>query len=106
MITITDFAIEQMIRIAEDERLPPRLRIKVVGGGCAGFKYDLFFEETEPNPTDEVFERDGISVLVDVLSLQYLDGTEIDYVKQEFQEGFKVNNPNITKTCGCGSSFQ
>src|SRR4029453_6500347 len=81
------------------------LRLRVIGGGCAGFQYDLYFEDS-PTDLDETFESHGIRVYIDPLSYQYLDGTEIDYVEGVHGSGFKFGNPNVTGTCGCGSSFQ
>jgi iron-sulfur cluster assembly accessory protein len=79
------------------------LRLRVVGGGCAGFSYDLYFDEgTE---VDRQFEIQGVRVVVDEMSLMYLVGTEIDYVEGLQGAGFKFNNPNVKSTCGCGSSF-
>ena len=81
------------------------LRLRVIGGGCAGFQYDLYFEEA-PTELDEQFESNGVQLFVDPLSYQYLDGTEIDYVDTSHGSGFKFGNPNVTGTCGCGSSFK
>jgi iron-sulfur cluster insertion protein len=104
-ISITDKAAEKVREIATDEGLHGQgLRLRVVGGGCAGFNYDLYFEE-EPTSMDEEFECKGIKMFVDPLSFQYLDGTEIDYVEGLYGSGFKFQNPNVTSTCGCGSSF-
>lgn len=106
MITMTEEAIKRATAIAVDEGVTPaRLRAKVLGGGCAGFKYDLYFEDREPSEHDEVFEFNGVTLVIDPLSYQYLDGTELEYAKTEVSEGFKFNNPNVTSACGCGSSF-
>ncbi|MCS6857539.1 MAG: iron-sulfur cluster assembly accessory protein, partial [Sandaracinaceae bacterium] len=77
---------------------------RVIGGGCAGFTYDLFFED-EVTEMDYVFESHGIPMYVDMMSYQYLEGAEIDYVEGLYGAGFKFNNPNVKSTCGCGSSF-
>lgn len=107
MITLTESAIKQIKKIVEnDGLLEPNLRIKVMGGGCAGFQYDMYFEEYNELPTDEVFVQDGIKIMIDPLSLQYLDNTTVDFLKEDFKEGFKFLNPNVTATCGCGSSFK
>jgi iron-sulfur cluster insertion protein len=79
------------------------LRLQVRGGGCAGFSYDLYFDE--PAEMDRQFEIRGVKVVVDEMSLMYLVGTEIDYVEGLQGAGFKFNNPNVKSTCGCGSSF-
>ncbi len=105
MITLTDKAAEKVKEIAEAESLQGQgLRLRVVGGGCSGFTYDLYFDE-EAGEMDETFESNGVQLYVDPMSFQYLDGTEIDYVETLSGSGFKFNNPNIQGTCGCGSSF-
>lgn len=105
MITITERAAHEVHEIAKKEELEGQgLRLRVVGGGCAGFSYDLYFED-KPTDMDETFEDRGIKLYVDPLSFQYLDGTEIDYVESLHASGFKFVNPNVKNTCGCGSSF-
>ena len=106
MITLTSLAAEKVKEIAEAEGLDDQgLRLRVIGGGCAGFQYDLFFEDS-PAPMDETFDSHGIKLYVDPLSYQYLEGTEIDFVETVLGSGFKFKNPNVSGTCGCGSSFQ
>lgn len=80
------------------------LRVTVSGGGCSGFQYGFDFAESE-NPEDFIFERDGIKVVVDETSLDYLAGSEIDFVTEMVGSAFQVNNPNATSGCGCGASF-
>lgn len=105
MISMTQLAADKVKQIAETEGLVGQgLRLRVVGGGCAGFQYDLYFEDS-PTELDERFESNGVSLYVDPLSFQYLDGTEIDYVDGAHGSGFKFGNPNISGSCGCGSSF-
>jgi iron-sulfur cluster insertion protein len=104
-ISITDKAAEKVREIASDEGLAGQgLRLRVIGGGCAGFSYDLYFEDA-PTSMDEEFESNGVKMFVDPLSFQYLEGTEIDFVDGLYGSGFKFCNPNVTSTCGCGSSF-
>ena len=79
------------------------LRVKVLGGGCAGFQYDLYFDEQAEG--DIVSESHGVKLVVDPMSLMYLMGTSIDYVEGLAGAGFKFHNPNATGSCGCGSSF-
>lgn len=79
------------------------LRVKVVGGGCSGLQYKVDFDL--PKATDKIFERDGAKVLVDMKSLLYLTGTELDYKEELMQSGFVFQNPNVKKACGCGASF-
>ena len=105
MISLTERGAAKVKEIADAEGLAAQgLRVKVVGGGCSGFSYDLFFEET-CTEMDEQFESHGVKVFVDPLSYQYLENTEIDYVETLQGAGFKFNNPNMKSTCGCGSSF-
>lgn len=105
MITITDKAALKVKEIAEQENLDGQgLRLRVMGGGCAGFSYDLYFED-KVGEMDEQFESNGVKLYVDPMSYQYLEGTEIDYVEGLHGAGFKFNNPNSKGSCGCGSSF-
>ncbi len=105
MLTITEKAAEKVKEIATAEDLFGQgLRLRVIGGGCAGFQYDLYFEE-KITEMDEVFSDKEVKLIVDPLSYQYLEGTEIDYVEGVQGSGFKFNNPGVKSTCGCGSSF-
>ena len=106
MITITQLAADKVKEISRSEGLDGQgLRLRVIGGGCAGFQYDLYFED-KPTDLDERFQSNGVELYVDPLSFQYLDQTEIDYVESAHGSGFKFANPNVTPTCGCGSSFK
>jgi len=80
------------------------LRVAVRGGGCSGFQYALAFDK--PKDEDNVFEVDGVAVVVDKVSMQFVFGSEVDYVEGLQGAGFQVNNPNVVAACGCGSSFQ
>ena len=80
------------------------LRVAVRGGGCSGFQYALAFDRAKDD--DHVFEVDGVSVIVDKVSMQFVFGSEVDYVEGLQGAGFQVNNPNVVAACGCGSSFQ
>lgn len=80
------------------------LRVAVRGGGCSGFQYALAFDQ--PKDDDHVFEVDGVAVVVDKVSMQFVFGSEVDYVEGLQGAGFQVNNPNVVAACGCGSSFQ
>lgn len=105
MITITEKAASKVQEIAKDENLEGQgLRLRVLGGGCSGFQYDLYFED-QIGEMDEQFESRGVKLYVDPMSFQYLEGTEIDYVEGSHGQGFKFNNPKATGSCGCGSSF-
>ena len=106
MIMITEIAANKILEIAAEEGLEGQhLRVKVIGGGCAGFQYDLGFEDGDPLPMDEEFEDKGIKIVIDPLSYQYLDGSEITFLDGLYGSGFKFINPNVTANCGCGSSF-
>lgn len=104
-VTLTANAAEKVkeIKTAEGIEEGYALRMRVVGGGCSGFSYDLYFDQ--PAETDLSFDSHGVQLIVDEMSLQYLAGTEIDYVEGLQGAGFKFQNPNIKSTCGCGSSF-
>ena len=80
------------------------LRVAVRGGGCSGFQYALAFDRAKDD--DHVFEVDGVAVVVDKVSMQFVFGSEVDYVEGLQGAGFQVNNPNVVAACGCGSSFQ
>ena len=80
------------------------LRVAVKGGGCSGFQY-VFNVVDQENKDDQVFEKDGCKVVIDCTSLQFLEGAEIDYSEELIGSSFKINNPNATSSCGCGTSF-
>lgn len=104
-IQLTAKAVEMVKKALEEEGHPNHgLRVAVRGGGCSGLEYALDFAESA-RMGDSVFEFDGLRVFIDMASAQYLQGTEIDYVTGLQGAGFKFNNPNAKRTCGCGSSF-
>jgi iron-sulfur cluster assembly accessory protein len=105
LVGLSDKAAEKVKEIRGEENIEETyaLRLKVQGGGCSGFSYDLYFDQ--PQETDRPFEVKGIKLICDEMSLMYLMGTEIDYVEGLHGAGFKFNNPNVKSTCGCGSSF-
>jgi iron-sulfur cluster insertion protein len=106
MINLSERARDKVREIQKAESLDGQgLRVRVIGGGCSGFTYDLFFDDEINQDVDEVFESQGIPVYIDMMSLTYLEGTEIDYVEGLYGAGFKFNNPAAKSTCGCGSSF-
>jgi iron-sulfur cluster insertion protein len=90
--------------IAEEGNTDLKLRVFVQGGGCSGFQYGLTFDEAV-NEDDTTFEKNGVTLLVDSMSFQYLVGAEIDYKEDINGSQFVIKNPNATTTCGCGSSF-
>lgn len=103
-ITLTERAAARIKElIAAENREGQGLRLKVVGGGCSGLQYKLDFDL--PKGTDKIFEKDGARVLVDMKSLLYLTGMELDYKEELMQSGFIFQNPNVKKACGCGASF-
>lgn len=105
MIQMTDTAVAKVNEIlAQQEPQPKGLRLSVVGGGCSGFQYSMAFENQQL-PLDKVFDYGGLRVFVDQASLLYLDNCRVDYVETMEEAGFKFDNPNVTSTCGCGSSF-
>ena len=81
------------------------LRVKIVGGGCAGLEYKMDFEKNPPTPKDILIATAGVRVLVDVKSALYVSGSEIDFKDAMIGGGFKIHNPNATATCSCGESF-
>lgn len=104
MITLTPLAIEKVVEIRKMEDVQEDgLRIKVRGGGCGGFTYELYFDDK--SDLDREFDIENIRVFIDEMSLMYLMGVEIDYEDGLMGSGFKFNNPNTKSTCGCGSSF-
>ena len=95
------------LRIAEilkNEPAPSMLRVAVTGGGCSGFQYNFAIDDVRMDD-DLVVERDGATVLIDPVSLDFLNGAEIDFVDDMIGQAFKINNPNATSSCGCGTSF-
>ena len=90
--------------IAEEGNTDLKLRVFVQGGGCSGFQYGFTFDEAV-NEDDTTFEKNGVTLLVDSMSFQYLVGAEIDYKEDINGSQFVIKNPNATTTCGCGSSF-
>ena len=105
MVALTEKAAEKVKSYLAAEKEPAAgLRVAVVGGGCSGFSYALEVADKE-QIGDTVIESNGVKLYVDTASVQYLNGVEIDYVESPTQSGFKFNNPNATKSCGCGSSF-
>ncbi|MFN3653288.1 MAG: iron-sulfur cluster insertion protein ErpA [Armatimonadota bacterium] len=106
-VSLTEAAIEKVREImASQEQANAGLRIYVAGGGCSGFKYGMALDQ-EPAPDDQVFEFNGLKVFIDSMSWPYLQGARVDYVDDSLLgQGFKVDNPNATSSCGCGQSFR
>jgi iron-sulfur cluster assembly protein len=106
MVTLTDIAAEKVRAFMNGQSAEAEigLRVGVRGGGCSGFQYALALDERRED--DNVFECSGISVLVDPASLQYVDGSTVDFTESFQGSGFEVTNPNVVASCGCGSSFR
>lgn len=106
LVTITDRAAEKASKLLAERGLENgALRVFVVGGGCSGYQYGMALAQ-EREADDLVIEQNGVSVLVDPDSAQYVGGAEIDYVEDIMKSGFTIFNPNAVKSCACGSSFQ
>ena len=104
-LTISGDAVNRINELLTTKNNPDlMLRVYIQGGGCSGFQYGFQFDEN-PQQDDITLEQKGVTVLVDMLSLQYLAGAEIDYKDDIMGSRFLVNNPNASATCGCGSSF-
>ena len=104
VISMTANAARRVAEIATKLGKDPVLRLSVDGGGCSGFQYGFTFDE-KVNDGDMTIEKQGVSMVIDPMSLQYLMGGEVDYVEGLEGSRFLINNPNATTTCGCGSSF-
>ncbi len=109
MITITENAKKEIKRVIEENSSPDStksyLRVRVVGGGCSGFKYVLNIDETVNDKLDDILSVNDVDVVIDKRSMMYANGAVIDYLDDLNERGFKVINPNAKSTCGCGSSF-
>jgi iron-sulfur cluster assembly accessory protein len=103
-ITMSESAARRIAAITANEPEGTMLRVSVSGGGCSGFQYE-FELERERDKDDMVIERSGAVVLIDQVSLPYLEGSEIDFVDDLIGQSFQVKNPNATASCGCGTSF-
>jgi iron-sulfur cluster assembly accessory protein len=106
MVTLTAIATEKVRGFLGQQEGEGEvgLRVGVRGGGCSGFQYALALDEQRDD--DHVFDDDGIRLLVDPASLQYVDGSQVDFTESLMGSGFEVNNPNVVAACGCGSSFR
>ena len=105
ILVFTDNAANKVKELIDEEGNPAlKLRVFVTGGGCSGFQYGFTFDE-EVNDDDTTMEKNGVMLLIDPMSYQYLVGAEIDYSEGLEGSQFVIRNPNATSTCGCGSSF-
>ncbi len=105
MLQLTERAVSKVKQLmAAEEKSGFGLRVAVQGGGCSGFQYGMTYEKDQ-QPNDQILEFDDLRVFVDAMSCACLDEVKIDYVDSLQESGFKIENPNATGTCGCGSSF-
>lgn len=105
LISISQKAAEKIVEFMKQENKEKLyLRVYVSGGGCSGLSYGMGFEE-KPDEDDAIINENGVEVIVDSYSQKYLKGANVDYVESLMGSGFKINNPNVTKSCSCGHSF-
>ncbi|QMV13511.1 iron-sulfur cluster assembly protein IscA [Vibrio spartinae] len=104
-ITLTETAADRVRSFLDNRGKGIGLRLGVKTTGCSGMAYVLEFVDDLNEEEDQVFENHGVKIIIDAKSLVYLDGTQLDYVKQGLNEGFEFNNPNVKSECGCGESF-
>jgi iron-sulfur cluster assembly accessory protein len=103
-VTVSSRAAKRIAAILASEPTPSMLRLAVTGGGCSGFSYNFALDETRMDD-DLLVEEGGAKILIDPVSLDFLAGSEIDFTDDLMGQAFKVNNPNATSSCGCGTSF-
>ena len=103
-VQVTPKAIQKLMQTFDLEGVFGGLRLGILGGGCSGLSYQFKFE-IKPRERDQVFEFDGVKIFIDPKSLIYLRGLTLDYQESLMQSGFVFDNPNATKSCGCGNSF-
>ncbi len=103
-ISVSDAAAKRIVKILQKQTDKSALRISVEGGGCSGFSYK-FDLVNDTNDDDLIIEKDGAKVLIDSISVPYIDGSVIDFIDDLMGQSFQINNPNVTSSCGCGVSF-
>jgi len=101
---ITDAAATRISELLVDEAVGARLRIAIDGGGCSGFQYNFTFDN-KVEEDDSIFEKNGVSVVIDNTSLDLLNGSQLDFIENLGESTFRITNPNATAKCGCGNSF-
>lgn len=104
-VVLTERAARRINRILSKEEPGTVLRIAVAGGGCSGFQYEYNLVKEAPAEDDTVLTRDGATVLIDSMSLEFMAGSEIDFVDDLIGQSFQIRNPNAVASCGCGTSF-
>jgi len=103
-ISVSDAAAKRIVKILQKQADKSALRISVEGGGCSGFSYK-FDLVSDTNDDDLIIEKDGAKVLIDSISVPYIDGSVIDFIDDLMGQSFQINNPHVTSSCGCGVSF-
>jgi iron-sulfur cluster assembly protein len=103
MLTLSDAAVRKIKELVADKGADAGLRVRVVGGGCSGLQYRMELDSARER--DKVFERDGAKLIVDKKSFLYLNGSELDFTEELMSSGFRLVNPQVKRTCGCGESF-
>jgi iron-sulfur cluster assembly accessory protein len=107
MITLSPRAVTELKDLMSTQaKADAALRVWVAGGGCSGLSYGMALDDGAPEEGDQIFEQEGVKIYVDGLSLNYMEGSQVDFVEDSLGGGFKIENPNATSTCGCGSSFK
>ncbi len=105
-VTLTDRAAQELKSLLQEQEKPnAALRVWVAGGGCSGLQYGMALDDSEPEDGDQILNDHDLKIFVDEMSLRYMTGSVVDYVDDQFGGGFKIENPNAVKSCGCGSSF-
>jgi iron-sulfur cluster assembly accessory protein len=105
-ITLSERAASELKTLIQDNgKENALLRVWVQGGGCSGLSYGMALDDSEPESDDKIFSHSGVKIVVDSMSLRYMTGAVVDYVDDVLGGGFKIENPNAVKSCGCGSSF-
>jgi len=106
VLRLTVAAARRINKVVADEKNPALMvRLEVLGGGCSGYQYKFQFDANLVEDEDVVIERDGAKLVVDKTSLELLQGSEVDFGESLMEAGFRINNPNASSSCGCGSSF-
>lgn len=106
-ITLTPRAVTELKDLMQSQdKAEAALRVWVAGGGCSGLQYGMALDDGAPEQGDVIFNQDEIKIVVDEMSLHYMEGSSVDYVDDALGGGFKIENPNATASCGCGSSFK
>lgn len=107
MITLSTRAVSELKDLMESQqKADAALRVWVAGGGCSGLQYGMALDDEKPEENDNVIEQDGVKIYIDALSINYMDGSNVDFVDDDFGGGFKIENPKAVGGCGCGNSFQ